>query len=151
MATQWRWESVFFSKMPRRGILRSTTVAGSFATALGSLFAGLLVQFLQSEVVGSVNSYRTIVILYACVGVVLTILFRRLSTATEVHRPAIGCASVGTVLGIGHSRGLVLKLLCTVRSRLICGWIRNSELRRVLVLPSFRRQPGNTAYSAGCE
>jgi len=94
----------------RTAIFAWYTVAGSFATALGSLFAGLLVQLLQTEAVGRIGSYRTVVILYACIGVLLTILFRRLSSATEVDRTAVHFASMGRVLGISHSRTLVLKL-----------------------------------------
>ena len=94
----------------RTAIFAWYAVAGSFATALGSLFAGLLVQLLQTGAVGRVGSYRTIVILYACVGVLMTILFPRLSAATEVDLPAVHSASMGSVLGISHSRRLVLEL-----------------------------------------
>jgi len=60
------------------------TVAGAFATAIGSLFAGTLVHLLQKRDVTTAGSYRTIVLVYAVIGVLLTLFFSRLSSATEV-------------------------------------------------------------------
>ena len=79
------------------------TLAGSLATALGALAAGALTQSLQSSWV-PVDSYRAVVVGYACVGVVLVLLFRRVTSASEVS--TAGRMSIG----IGRSRRVILKL-----------------------------------------
>ena len=59
------------------------------------------------------GSYRTIVLVYAVIGVLLTLFFSRLSSATEVSSlDDLPSASVRvrTFLGIGDSRPIVLKL-----------------------------------------
>ena len=63
------------------------TLAGSFATALGALAGGGLAQTLQRSAVTPVASYRVVVILYAAIGILLAILFLRLSTRVEVAPP----------------------------------------------------------------
>jgi MFS family permease len=47
------------------------TLAGSLATALGALFAGLITNALQKTAMTPVATYRVIVILYAVIGVLL--------------------------------------------------------------------------------
>ncbi len=79
------------------------TLAGSLATALGALAAGLLTHALQTSWTPA-DSYRAIVVSYACVGLLLAVLFRRLSSASEVHVAATSLA------GVGRSRPVVLKL-----------------------------------------
>src|SRR5205085_9125842 len=59
------------------------TLAGSLATALGALAAGTLTRLLQQTVMPPVNSYRVVVLLYAALGIVLAIVFSRLSRETE--------------------------------------------------------------------
>jgi len=80
------------------------TLAGSFATAAGSLGGGALSHLLQKTAMAPVESYRIVVLLYAALGVVLAFLFTRLSPAAEVSVP--GAAS----FGIGRSRDVVLRL-----------------------------------------
>src|SRR5512144_279272 len=80
------------------------SLAGSFATALGSLCGGVVSGALQHASVSPLGSYRAVVFAYAGLGVVLTLLFGRLSTAVEV-RSAIRAGS-----GIGGSRSVILKL-----------------------------------------
>jgi MFS family permease len=94
----------------RTAIFAWYTVSGAFATAIGSLFSGMLAQFLQTGVFGNLGSYRTIVLLYAGAGAVLAFLFCRLSSGAEIDPLDTTSASRRTVLGIGHSRGLVWKL-----------------------------------------
>jgi MFS family permease len=77
------------------------SLTGSFATAAGSLAAGLLAQG---------TSARAVVLLYAAMGLVLAILFRTLSPAAEVRVEAGGPASIKGLLGLGASRGIVLRL-----------------------------------------
>jgi len=87
-------------------------LAGSLASAGGSLVAGLLTDALQTTW-GPVASYRSIVILYATLGLVLCALFLRLSAAAEappVARLAAGASSFARLSGLHRSQGVVLRL-----------------------------------------
>jgi MFS family permease len=79
------------------------TLAGSLATALGALAAGALTQSLQTTR-SPADSYRAIVLAYAVMGVMLALLFHRLTSASEAP------AALTTWTGIGRSRPIVLKL-----------------------------------------
>src|SRR3984893_13154932 len=59
------------------------TLAGSLATALGALVAGVLTHALQETAMRPVGTYRVVVILYAVLGVILACVFARLSPAAE--------------------------------------------------------------------
>jgi len=83
-------------------------LAGSLATASGALVAGLAAQLLQVAGSGQLDSYRAVVLGYALVGIVLALLFTRLSGAIEV--PSAPDVSVATRLGLHRSRGIVLRL-----------------------------------------
>jgi MFS family permease len=90
-------------------------LAGSFATAAGSLACGLLVQALQSHGVAPLPSFRVVLIGYGAAGLVLAALFLRLSPAVEVTAaPAEPVPGMGPVrrslLSLHRSRGVVLKL-----------------------------------------
>ncbi len=93
----------------RTSVFAWYTLAGSFATAIGSLFGGLLPSVLQGVAVAPVGGYRAVVLLYAAVGIVLALLFTRLSSAAEVPTPA-EALPVKTFAGIHRSRNVVLKL-----------------------------------------
>jgi MFS family permease len=82
-------------------------LVGSFATATGALAGGVLAEALQSAGHTPLESYRVIVMAYAALGLVLALLFSRLSPSVEV-RPA--AQVVPTRLGLHRSRGVVLKL-----------------------------------------
>jgi MFS family permease len=82
----------------RTGVFAWYTLAGSFATALGSLTGGFLSHALQS--------YRVVILGYAALGLVLAGVFGRLSAVVEVPAAAQGPATTG----LGHSRGIVFKL-----------------------------------------
>ena len=82
------------------------TLAGSLATAAGSLCGGVLSQALQRTAATPLASYRVVVLLYAALGAVLALLFTRLSPATEVAAPQATTAA----FGIGRSRAVVLRL-----------------------------------------
>ena len=97
----------------RTAVLAWYTLAGSFATATGSLCGGVLSHLLQRTAMTPLGSYRVVVLLYAALGVVLVFLFTRLSSAAEVSWPGAGPgapAAMKTLFGIGHSRDVVLKL-----------------------------------------
>ena len=82
------------------------TLAGSLATAAGSLCGGVLSQALQRTAATPLASYRVVVLLYAALGAVLALLFTRLSPATEVA----ASDATTTRFGIGRSRAVVLRL-----------------------------------------
>ncbi len=89
------------------------TLAGSLATALGALFGGSISQTLQKRLMTPVESYRVVVLSYAALGIVLALLFARLSSLAEVSPAAEGPASptsLATAFGITRSRHVVLKL-----------------------------------------
>jgi MFS family permease len=87
-------------------------LVGSFATALGALCGGGLAQFLQKNGLPAPQSYKFVILGYALMGLVLEILFFRLSPAVEV--PASFKSTSSTLaqnwLGLHKSRDVVLKL-----------------------------------------
>jgi MFS family permease len=80
------------------------------ATAAGSLFAGLLIQTLQHSGLAPVASKRVIVIMYAALGLLLGWFFSGLSAAAEVQRNSDAPAATKTLLGVGASRSVVIRL-----------------------------------------
>jgi MFS family permease len=83
----------------RTGVFAWYTLAGSLATALGSLMGGFL-----SHALGS---YRIVILGYAALGLVLAGVFGRLSSLVEVPASA---PERSPGFGLGTSRGIVLKL-----------------------------------------
>jgi len=83
------------------------SLAGAFATALGSLAGGVLSHGLQHADLTAPASYRIIVLGYAALGMMLAAVFSRLSSVVEVATPASADRAVS---GLGRSRGIVLKL-----------------------------------------
>ncbi len=97
----------------RTAVFAWYTLAGSFATATGSLCAGMLSHLLQRTAMPPVGSYRVVVLLYAALGVLLAFLFTRLSPAAELSAPGAGSApseAMAKLFGIGRSRDVVLRL-----------------------------------------
>ncbi len=94
----------------RTGVFAWYTLTGAMATAIGSLFAGFLTQSLQRTAMTPLGSQRTAILVYAAMGCLLAIIFGNLSPAAEVHRDLQAPAGVKTVLGIGSSRAVVLRL-----------------------------------------
>jgi predicted MFS family arabinose efflux permease len=84
------------------------SLVGSFATALGALCGGALAQAFQTVGSTPLKSYRAIVIGYAAMGLVLALLFSRLSPAVEAT--AMTEPAAQSHLGLRRSRGVVLKL-----------------------------------------
>jgi len=88
------------------------TLAGSMGTATGALAGGLLTEALQQRAVTPLASYRTMVVVYAALGIVLAVLFTRLSRASEAaagERTGAQDALV-RLFGLGASRRIVAKL-----------------------------------------
>jgi MFS family permease len=89
------------------------TLAGSLATALGALCGGSISQALQQNLMTPVESYRVVVLSYAALGVVLTLLFTRLSSFAEVSPAPDGPgfpSAAASSFGVTRSRPIVLKL-----------------------------------------
>jgi MFS family permease len=83
-------------------------LVGSFATAAGALCGGSLTQLLQQAGFTSLNSYRTVLLFYGVMGVLLALLFTRLSPLVEaVHSDGPKSRSR---FGLHRSGGVVLKL-----------------------------------------
>jgi MFS family permease len=93
----------------RTSVFAWYNLVGSFATALGALASGGLVQILQDRGVLALDSYRVVVIGYAIVGAILIVFFSRLSANIEV--PLSPNHQLNKLLGGLHkSRRTVLKL-----------------------------------------
>jgi MFS family permease len=88
------------------------TFVGSIATALGALAAGLLTSTLQHRWT-LVDSYRAVVVMYACIGVALGALFLKASKAVEAPRSAQAAAPrspLARLSGLHQSQAVVLRL-----------------------------------------
>jgi MFS family permease len=94
----------------RTHMLAWYTLAGSFATAAGSLCGGLLPQFYQRTWGTATEGYRAVVICYAIVGAALALLFGRLSQTTEATANRDTPLGSRSFFGLGQSRGVVLRL-----------------------------------------
>jgi len=90
----------------RTGVFAWYNLAGSFATALGALAGGWSAQVLQAAGHTPVASYRVLVFAYAVVGLILAVLFARMSPAVEAP-PA---AAHANRFGLHASKGVVLRL-----------------------------------------
>jgi MFS family permease len=88
-------------------------LVGSFATALGAMVGGGLVQALLSVGWSSLASYRAVVIGYGLVGSILAVFFMKLSPAVEVW-PSQAISESGSPerrwFGLHRSRGVVFRL-----------------------------------------
>jgi MFS family permease len=90
-------------------------LVGSFATAFGALCGGGLAQLLQNSGVTPLNSYRAIVIGYGLMGLLLLLIFARLSPQVEAPSPqplslqGRGAGGEGR-LGLHRSRRVVFRL-----------------------------------------
>ncbi len=89
------------------------TLAGSLATALGALAGGNATRVLQAAAIAPLNSYRSVVVLYAALGAVMSILFSRLSRSAEAttlgEKKAFRATFAG-LSGLDQSRHVVVKL-----------------------------------------
>ncbi len=102
----------------RTRVLAWYNLIGSFATAVGSLAGGGLAQALLSSGLAPLAAYRAVVIGYAAMGLVLALLFARLSPAVElaaVQSPAAPHAAgrpalLRPGLGLHRSRRAVFGL-----------------------------------------
>jgi MFS family permease len=88
-------------------------LAGSLATAAGALAGGVGVQLLQEQFLTPLQSFRVVLLAYATAGMLLALLFTRLSATAEPGAPTpMPAASPGRRLRLGlhQSMGIVLNL-----------------------------------------
>ena len=81
---------------------------GSFSTATGALCGGGVAQLLQGGGVSPLDSYRAVVVGYSLIGLVLGLLFSRLSPVVEAAPSEI--QTVAKRFGLHRSRKTVFKL-----------------------------------------
>lgn len=112
--------SQIISAESRTRIFAWYNLAGSFATAVGSLSGGVLAQTLQAAGMSPVGSYRVIVMIYAAVGAVLSLLFAVLSPAVEAclaqRRDPRGSPSKASAKTDLHWKQRLFNLLALPRS-----------------------------------
>ena len=94
----------------RTGVFAWYNLAGSIATALGALAAGVTTHQLQLSGVTAINSYRIVFIAYAVVGGTLALLFFKASPAIEVQPSDAPAPTTKLFLGLHRSRKVVLSL-----------------------------------------
>jgi MFS family permease len=96
----------------RTGVFAWYQLTGSLATAAGSLAGGGLVQALERAGLAPLSSYRGVSLGYGLSGVLLAVLFLRLSPRVEVERGGPGAATAPPrlFLGLHRSRGVVWRL-----------------------------------------
>jgi MFS family permease len=105
--------SQIVSNERRTHIFAWYNLVGSFATAFGALGGGGLVQALQDSGMTPLGSYRMIVIGYAMIGLILGVLFTRLSPTVEIQAgsdPSHSTSGFKTRFGLHRSKGVVFKL-----------------------------------------
>ncbi len=85
-------------------------LAGSFATAAGTLTGGVLSQVALDGGASRPDAYRLVIVGYAIVGAALALLFTRVSIRVEVPPAEVADQTVRGRLGLHRSRGVVLRL-----------------------------------------
>jgi MFS family permease len=85
-------------------------LTGSYATAAGALVTGTLVQFLIGQGLSVIQSYRAVLLGYAVAGIVLMVLFSRLSQGLEAVPASWGATRPKAIFGLHRSRGVILTL-----------------------------------------
>ena len=71
----------------RTGVFAWYNLFGSFATATGALCGGGLASLIQSAGSSPLASYRAVIIGYALLGLLLAVIFSRLTPAVEFSQP----------------------------------------------------------------
>jgi MFS family permease len=105
--------SQIVSNEQRTQIFAWYNLFGSFATALGALIGGVLVQAGQSAGLTPLGSYQVVVTGYALIGLVLGLLFTLLSSRIELSQPTFSVSVPKKPegrFGLHRSQKVVLKL-----------------------------------------
>lgn len=105
--------SQIVSNEQRTRIFSWYNLVGSFATALGALIGGVLVQAGQSAGLTPLGSYQVVVTGYALIGLVLGLSFTQLSSKIELSQPASPVSAPKKPegrFGLHRSQKVVLRL-----------------------------------------
>jgi MFS family permease len=94
----------------RTGVFAWYNLAGSVATAIGALVAGIATHYLQRHGVSPIGSYQVVLLMYAVVGGILALVFLRVTDTIEVKRSDAPLPSTKLFLGLHRSRKVVLGL-----------------------------------------
>jgi MFS family permease len=94
----------------RTSLFARYQLAGSLATAAGTLAAGALVAAAISAGTGAADAYRLVILGYAVIGLGLAGLVSRVSSRVEVPPAEIADATIRDRLGLHRSRPVVLRL-----------------------------------------
>jgi MFS family permease len=94
----------------RTSIFARYQLTGSFATATGALAGGGLAQLAIGMGASAIDAYRLVILGYAVGGILLAILFSRVSPGVEVPTNLISDAAIRTRLGLHRSQRVVLRL-----------------------------------------
>ncbi len=115
-------------------------LAGYVATATGALGAGLLSQVLLDRGAPPVDAYRAIVIGYAVFGAAMALGFSRLGPTIEAPPRATATDGIRRRLGLGRSKGIVLRLVAAVQPRRLRRRVHPAEPHGLLVPHTVRRR-----------
>lgn len=85
-------------------------LAGSVATAAGTLLAGLVVQLALRAGASEIDAYRLVILGYAVGGGLLALLFLRVTPAVEASATSVHDEPIRTRLGLHRSAGIVVRL-----------------------------------------
>ena len=94
----------------RTSLLARYQLVGSFATAVGALAGGGIAQLAIGGGASPADGYRLVIVGYALAGIVLAVLFTRVSPRIEVPASEVTDAAIRTRLGLHKSQGVVLRL-----------------------------------------
>jgi MFS family permease len=96
----------------RTGVFAWYHLLGSVATALGALCGGASTQLAQEFGLTGADCYRPLFVGYGAIGLLLVLLFARLSPAVEVTSPteAVPTSPPASRFGLHRSRRVVLRL-----------------------------------------
>lgn len=94
----------------RTGLFARYQLAGSFATAAGTLAGGVLSQLAIDGGAERADAYRLVIMGYAVVGLALGALFTRVSARVEVPPADVADVTIRDRLGLHRSRDVVLRL-----------------------------------------
>lgn len=100
--------SDLLSEDSRTSVFGWYNLVGSLSTAIGALSGGWISQALQVSGRSPEASYRALVLAYCGIGLLLALLFLATTSAVEASRGGAGSRS--GKLGLGSSRGIVLRL-----------------------------------------
>lgn len=84
-------------------------LVGSFSTALGALFGGWIPQLFQKNGFSQIQSYQVVLVSYAFLGLILTLLFFFLEASVETEK-FCDESPVNRYMGLHKSRKTVFKL-----------------------------------------